>query len=77
MRQSSNFMAVFYAIFGILFMFLAYNNSVEAGTVFNFWTILLTLFAAIDFYRLYLIFRFRAAAKKVIKKEQDKKNDKQ
>jgi hypothetical protein len=77
MRQSSNFMAVFYAIFGILFMFLAYNNSVEAGTVFNFWTTLLTLFAAIDFYHLYSIFRFRAAAKKIIKKEQDKKNDQQ
>jgi len=76
MRQGPNFMAFFYAIFGILFMYLAYSNSIEAGTVFNFWTILLTLFAAVDFYRLYLIFRFRMAAKKMIKKEQEKKDDK-
>ncbi len=63
-------MAAFYTVFGLLFTYLAYN-SIE-DTVFNIWTIVLTLFAALDFYRLYRIIRFRLSLRKQDKNDESK-----
>ncbi|MDE5416201.1 MAG: YdiK family protein [Bacillaceae bacterium] len=62
MRTSPTFMAVVYALIGVMFTYLAIQNVQVAG--WNFWTYLFIGLAAVDFMMAYRFFQMRKYIRK-------------
>ncbi|OLO26696.1 hypothetical protein BTR23_22380 [Alkalihalophilus pseudofirmus] len=62
MRTSPTFMALVYALIGVMFTYLAIQNVQVAG--WNFWTYLFIGLSAVDFMMAYRFFQMRKSIKK-------------